>query len=232
VAQYLAIDHDAMHPKERIETELRDLGPPDFTVATEPHALLADLPLPLYLTTNYDDFMTRALRDRRRDPVQEICKWNSAYNVKRHPAPLGDDPARLPTPANPVVFHLHGRFGVPESMVLTEDDYLDFLIALAERPEELLPHQILGALSSTSLIFVGYSLSDWDVRVLHRGLVVRGEPSLRRLSITVQLNKTPAVERYLDKYFRRMEVSVYWGDAASFVQELRDRWDGHQQRDR
>jgi hypothetical protein len=230
VAQYLAIDHDAMYPKERIQAELAELGPPDFTAPTDPHALLADLPLPLYITTNYDDFMIKALRDRGRDPVQEICKWNGAYNVKQHAAFLGDDPTHRPTVANPVVFHLHGRFGIPESMVLTEDDYLDFLIALSERRDELMPHQILGALSSTSLIFVGYSLADWDFRVLHRGLVVRGEPSLRRLSVTVQLKRTDAMASYLDKYFRRMEVSVYWGDASSFAKDLRAHWERHQQR--
>ena len=32
----------------------------------------------------------------------------------------------------PVVFHLYGRAGIPESLVLTEDDYLEFLIETAK----------------------------------------------------------------------------------------------------
>jgi hypothetical protein len=168
--------------------------------------------------------MTRALRDRNRDPRQEICKWNGSYPVQNDDAPMGSDSKLQPTAANPMVFHLHGRFGVPESLVLTEDDYLDFLVALSDRPSSLLPHQVRGALSSTSLIFIGYSLADWDFRVLHRGLVVRSDPSLRRISVTVQLHQTKEAEEYLDKYFKRMEVSVYWGDAKSFAEDLREHW--------
>jgi hypothetical protein len=160
VAQYLAVRRDAMYPKERIQDELSGLGPPDFNDPAEPHAVLADLPLALYITTNYDDFMTRALRDRGRAPRQEICKWNGSYPVQEEPAPLGDDRTHQPTRANPIVFHLHGRFGLLESLVLTEDDYLDFLVAISERRDSLLPHQIRAALSSTSLMFIGYALAD------------------------------------------------------------------------
>jgi hypothetical protein len=224
VAQYLAVRYDAMYPKERVQKELSGLGPPDFDDVHEPHAVLADLPLPLYITTNYDDFMLQALARRRRDSRQEICKWNRSYQVQQDPAPMGDDRTHQPTPANPIVFHLHGRLGVPESLVLTEDDYLDFLVTLSERPDTL-PHQVLGALSSSSLIFVGYSLADWDFRVLHRGLVVRGDPSLRRVSVTVQLRQTREAEEYLDSYFRKIDVSVFWGDAKTFAAELRDRWE-------
>ena len=70
--------------------------------------------------------------------------------------------------------------------MLTEDDYLDFLVAIA-RDAALLPHQIQRALAGTSLLFVGYRLADWDFRVIHRGLVAATEASLRRLSVTVQL---------------------------------------------
>ena len=136
--------------------------------------------------------MVQALRDRGREPVQEICKWNDSLPVREDPAPLGDDDKYEPTPEKPVVFHLHGRLGIPESMVLTEDDYLEFLVTLAERSEPdqylaLLPHQVARALSSTSLIFIGYGLKDWDFRVIHRGLVIRGNAALRRMSVTVQL---------------------------------------------
>jgi hypothetical protein len=227
VAQYLAVRRDAMYPKERIQEELAGLGPPDFDDPLEPHAVLADLPLPLYVTTNYDDFMVQALRHRRRAARQEICKWNNSYPVQREPAPMRDDRTYQPTPASPTVFHLHGRLAVPESLVLTEDDYLDFLVTLSERPDTL-PHQIRGALSSTSLVFIGYSLADWDFRVLHRGLVVRGDPSLRRVSVTVQLRQSREAEEYLDTYFRRIDVSVYWGDATTFARELRERWESYQ----
>ena len=61
VAQFLAVKLDAMAPKEKIRRLLADAGTPDFAEAGEPHAVLAALALPLYLTTNFDGFMTAAL---------------------------------------------------------------------------------------------------------------------------------------------------------------------------
>lgn len=225
VAQYIGVaQDDAMYPKELICAELEGVGPPDFTAKNEPHAVLADLPLPVYMTTNYDDFMTAALRARNKNPSREICRWNTSPAVEAEPRLLGGEGSFVPTVATPVVYHLHGHLGVPESLVLTEDDYLDFLVAIS-RDEQLVPHEIQRALAGTSLLFVGYRLSDWDFRVIHRGLVMAGEPSLRRLSVTVQLPRSDPARTYLDAYFSAMKVRVFWGTADEFMTELRQRWE-------
>jgi hypothetical protein len=222
VAQFVGVHQDdAMYPKELISAELTGVAPPDFSAEDEPHAVLARLPLPIYMTTNYDDFMAAALRHAGKEPRREICRWNTSPAVREQPTHLGN--GLPPSPANPVVYHLHGHLDVPESLVLTEDDYLDFLVAVS-RDDELLPHQIQRALAGTSLLFVGYRLSDWDFRVIHRGLVMAGEQSLRRLSVTVQLPRADPARTYLDKYFGAMKVRVYWGSAGDFMHELRARW--------
>jgi hypothetical protein len=77
VAQFLAISRYAMFPKVRIQARFQGKGPPDFSQPNEPHALLADLNLPIYITTNYDDFMVQALGSRKREPVREFCRWNN-----------------------------------------------------------------------------------------------------------------------------------------------------------
>jgi SIR2-like domain len=220
VAQFVGIaHHDAMWPKDEIRRELEGKAPPDFSRPDEPHAVLADLPLPIYLTTNYDDFMTQALRRRGREPVREFCRWNSSPTVRgRRPAP-----ELAPSPSAPVVYHLHGHLGVRESIVLTEDDYLDFLVAVS-RDEPVLPSEIETALATSSLLFIGYRLADWSFRVIHRGLVMGREGTLRTLGVTVQLRHTQAAEAYLADYFGAMNVRVYWGTAAEFAAELRARW--------
>jgi SIR2-like domain len=222
VAQFLGVRRDPMFPKLRLCRTLQGRGPPDFSKEDEPHAAVASLPLPVFVTTNYDSFMVSALEQVGKDPKQDICRWNSA--VKPVPGVLADDPAFVPTPANPLVFHLHGHFALPQSLVLTEDDYLDFLVAVS-REESLLPHQIQRALAGSSLLFIGYRLADWDFRVLHRGLVTAGEPSLRYLSVTVQLPHKEVEQEYLDKYFSKLDLRVYWGSAQEFATELRERWD-------
>jgi SIR2-like domain len=222
VAQFVSVRrNDAMFPKERLAAEIQSYGSPDFTRDGEPHAMLAALPLPVFLTTNYDGFMLDALERAGKKPSRELCRWNRSPALKEQRPVL--TPAFVPTPANPVVFHLHGHVSVPESIVLTEDDYLDFLVAVSGEPK-LLPHQIKKALAGASLLFVGYRLADWNFRVLHRGLVMAGEQSLRRLSVTVQLRPTDPEREYLEKYFGAMNVRVYWGNAEDFADELGRRW--------
>ena len=95
---------------------------------------------------------------------------------------------------------------------------------------------IQKALTGSSLLFVGYSLRDWDFRVLFRGLVSAMESSLRRMSVSVQLlpvrDDASSADRgrtqsFLDRYFDGMNVRVYWGTAQQFTAELRTRWEAY-----
>lgn len=219
VAQFLAVQFDPAFPKEKILKQLEGATPPDFNVPDEPHALLADLPLPIYLTTNYDDFMVRALKSRYRDPRREFCRWNSL--IEDEPSVFDQD--FTPTVANPVVFHVHGHT-LTESIVLTEDDYLYFLAGLGN--EKLLPRPIKLALSRSTCVFIGYRLADWNFRVLFQGLRAQ---SMAGTSIAVL--KPPGDDElarrqraYLERYYANMKLSVYWGTAREFAAELRERW--------
>src|SRR5262245_11782800 len=60
VAQYLAVEHDSMFPKQLLRRTLQEVAPPDFRAPEEPHGVLADLDLPIYITTNYDGLMLDA----------------------------------------------------------------------------------------------------------------------------------------------------------------------------
>lgn len=229
VAQFLALEQeDSVFPKEQILRMFKNKSP-DFTDQSEPHRVLADLPLPVYLTTNYDGFMTQALKARRKDPKRELCQWNSY--VKRLPSIFKTNPDYVPTPANPVVFHLHGHDGVADSLVLTEDDYLDFLINNFNDPE-MIPPAIQSSLSGTSLLFIGYRIADWNLRTILRAISRYMEESGRRISVATMLLPVDAsdaarqerAERYLTKYYGNIKVLVYWGTARDFLKELGERW--------
>lgn len=233
VAQYLAVQYDPFYPKEKLQEQLRNLGGPDYSQPNKPHARLAELNLPVYLTTNFDDYMVGALRHRQRDPQRELFRWNEAVR-RRHPSVL--ETGYEPTVANPLVYHLYGHHEYLESMVLTEDDYLDFLINISSTRYQL-PPRIQRALANASLLLIGYNPLDWDFRVLFRGLLASTESNLRRISVTVQLPPVPddaspalvkKIRSYLSQYFdiadRRMRV--YWGTADDFIAELSQRWQG------
>jgi hypothetical protein len=221
VAQFRAInDLDDMVSKQEIAGRF-GISAPDFA-PDDLHAVLADLPLPVYITTNYDDFLFQALaRNELRKPEREICLWNS-YLRQYSTSVFTRDNFRA-SPATPVVFHLHGYAGDPHSLVLTEDDYLDFLVQTSRDPD-LIPKRIQQALAGTSLLFLGYRMADWDFRVLFWTLVNSMEKNLKHLHISVQVADSEGEQKYLERYFGRLNVRVYWGDVRVFARELRRRW--------
>lgn len=230
VAQTMALRRkDMMFPKDEMIKQITDAEPPNFNSDQEPHGVLARLPLPVYLTTNYDDFLIRALYAQGRKAHQHVCCWNS---VLRRDSQVPKLPRGFePTERQPLVFHLHGHAGLRTSMVLTEDDYLDFLVAMTDRTltksdrNTLLPPAVESALMGTSLVFIGYKLADWNFRVLFRSLIGSLEKSLEQLHVAVQMEPDDEIERdYLDAYYGRMGIKVYWGYAADFASTLFSRY--------
>jgi SIR2-like protein len=231
VSQFMALKYDAVFPKDLIVEMFQDAGEPDFNDPTEPHRVLASLNLPVYVTTNYDDFMAKALIRRHREPNRILCQWNRAVKdyVGDNPTILEKDPSYKPTVANPVVFHLHGHVPIADSLVLTEDDYMDFLVNISADPN-LIPAPIARALTATSLLFIGYRISDWNFRVLLRSFDRLSESSVSRLNVAVIRAPAGAEEvkektqDYLTKYYENIDVRVYWGTAREFLTELWTRW--------
>ncbi len=230
VAQFLATDQDPLAPKDLIRLRLQDVAPPAFTADDEPHSALADLPLPVYVTTTFFDFMVQALKSppRYKNAQRDMCRWTEALRAARTPEPTE------PTVANPLVFHLHGYITEPESLVLTEDDYLDFLVNTSKEPE-LIPLRVRKAFTTTSLLFLGYRLADLEFRVLLRSLVSHLKINPTKAHMSVQLvagnNNDPTLvvraQEYLGRYCQGLDIAVYWGTSRQFVSELRKRWNSY-----
>lgn len=231
VSQYLAVTQFPMFPKDEIIGMLsKPTAPPKFSDTNQPHRVLADLPLATYITTNYDDFMAQALKSRYRDPKEEICRWNS--QIRKQPSLF--DEGYKPTPANPVVFHLHGHLREPYSLVLTEDDYFDFLVNTSQ-DAQIIPPPIQRSFTQTSLLFIGYRLADWNFRVLLQSLMRFMEEGLKRHHIAVMLappdipdGQQQRALDYWNEYYRRLDIQVCWATASDFMTELRARWDAAQ----
>jgi SIR2-like protein len=232
VAQYVAVKYrDARFPKSQILKRFRSVQVPSFASndeRLEGIKAIAELPFPVYLTTNYDSLLMNALKFHDKAPKRELCRWNS--QIKKQPSVFDGREGFAPNAANPVVFHLHGHEEVVESLVLTEDDYLDFLVNASRNMQKLVPPRIQEAISD-SLLFIGYRLKDINFRVLFRGLVQSMEVGQRSLSVAVQISPPDdhvgdpnAAVDYMTRYFGNQNIQIYWGTAQSFARELRDRW--------
>ncbi|MDQ3699954.1 MAG: SIR2 family protein, partial [Chloroflexota bacterium] len=257
VAQFLAIDQDYDFPRgelaKHLEDELKrrygadlpaELGAAPLAQLlqaagaqqrqrdpAEPHQVLAQLPVPIYISTNPDNLMAESLAAAGKQPEVVICPWKD--DVDLLPSIYEREPDYLPEPSRPLVYHLFGHLREPDSVVLTEDDYFDYLIGVTSN-RNLVPAAVRRALANTSLLFLGFDLTGWDFRVLFRSIVDQeGGRALRKRYAHVAAQIDPQQGRflepdrarqYLETYFQGAEISIYWGSAESFVRELQRRW--------
>ncbi len=227
VAQYISFTERPGAPKILLRKLFKDIPRPTFEDKDDPHAALAALHLPCYLTTNYDDFMARALAWVGRPGASDHCRWWNGEASEDVPATVDE----------PLVFHLHGWYQVEDSMVVTELDYLDFLLRLVEDGSELLPTPVQLALAERTLLFVGYSLNDWTTRVLVKSIAGSLTGSNKRNAVAINL-EPPAddpdsrarAREFLSGYLGELQntqFSVFWGTAREFTAELVRRLEDH-----
>lgn len=195
----------------------------------EPHKALAELDLPLYITTNVDNMMAAALEEAGKDPQVMLCPWNEF--VEQDVESIYDrEPDYFPTAERPLVFHLFGQLDEPDSVVLTEDDYFDFLIGITGN-KELIPKAVRRALADSALLFLGFQMDDWNFRVLFRSILSQqgGGRRGRYAHIAAQIEpeegrilEPDRARRYLEKYFAEgADINLFWGSAEDFLKELR-----------
>jgi hypothetical protein len=201
--------------------------------ALEPFRTLADLPLPMYLTTTPDNLLAGALRAAGRAPRLEYARWNAAA---RWPAPLDQaDPDYEPTPERPLVYQLFGSFALPKSVVVSEDDYFDYLLSVT-RKDRSHPAAVNRRLVDSALMFLGFRLDDWSFRLLYRSLMaLEGKDTLEEyFHVAVQISpdehrtlEPDRARRYLERFLARAPVTtlnIYWGSSEEFLRDLGARW--------
>jgi hypothetical protein len=201
---------------------------------SEIHHQLVALHLPLYVTTNLDNFMTLALQAQHDHVRRETVAWQTANDGSADRPHFDLDPP--PSPGEPVVLHLFGTDEDLPSAVLTEDDYLDYLARIAKDYDYMLPTSVSELLASSTLLFLGYRLQDLDLKVILRGLLTNLDLARwEMLHVAVQIeadvieeSRRKEVIRYFQKYFASSKIDVYWGTAQQFVADLYARWQGYQ----
>lgn len=257
VAQFLAINQDPQFPREELIEQLQidvleryaDRLPADADqlpldelfayvssyqreqIPNYPYRMLAELPFRIYLTANLTNLLTEELRAVGKDPQIEICRWNE--DLENLPSIYDDDPDYQPTVEQPLVYHLFGITGEPDSAVVAEDDYFDFLIGVSAN-KELIPIAVREALADTGLLFLGFRIDDWPFRVLFRSLMSQEGRARRRRYAHVAAQITPEEGRvleperarnYLETYFQESDIDIFWGSVEDFMQQLKVQWD-------
>lgn len=206
-----------------------------------PLRLLAELPLPIYVTTSPHRFLELELaKTGSRTPETALFYWHDGLRLI--PSVFDKQPDYVPSRERPLVYHLFGVDDNPESLVLTEDDYLDYLVKLATLSYEVkhsetmldIPAAVTLALTGTALLVLGYHVAGWEFRVLFKGLVqATGESRMRRTPRSVAMQVAPDQREhkqeicdYVASYFDQSHFAVYWGEVENCMGDLYRLWKG------
>ncbi len=176
---------------------------------------LAMLPFDLIVTLNYDLLMEKPLEEmqkqyklviQNRDGFEEtqetIIKW---YND-------------LEEYGGTILYKFHGTFDDDRSpIIITEDDYID-LLSTIDTQRIGIPRFIIKRIISSTLLFFGYSLVDWDFRSFLRIL-----PDNHARNSFAILKSEP--RRFWFEMLRnRYRFEVYNIDQYDFVEQMKEEY--------
>jgi DNA-binding SARP family transcriptional activator len=231
VAQYIAV----MMGPGPLDDELHELLREDV-VPTPVHRFFASLPPllrergaphQLIVTTSYDLALERALLDAGED-FDVVSYIATGDNRGRfcHIDPSGagslierpnEYATELSLDRRTIVLKLHGGIHRAserawESFVVTEDDYIGYLAHT--EVANVVPVSLAAKLRRSHFLFLGYTMADWNLRLLLYRLW--GDQPLAYRSWAVQAE----AKRFEREFWRRHDVTVVDAPIEQYVQAL------------
>jgi hypothetical protein len=190
------------------------------------------LPKLLIVTTNYDDQVEKAFAETH-EPLQVVSYVaEGGEDVRGKFAHHGEDGRRdvifkpneytvVAPERGPVLLKIHGAVDrdneINDSYVVTEDHYIEFL-SRADLAN-FVPVHLAAQLRTSHFLFLGYSLKDWNLRVVLQR--IWDAQRLRYNSWAVHKD-TDLLDR---SFWARRNVSILTSDLARFIDDLSGRID-------
>jgi hypothetical protein len=241
VSQYV----DAARGEDELYLYLREVFDSEYS-PTSLHRLLARtarvlgkarLPQLLVVTTNYDDLVERALAEEglEFDVVWYEAKQNADARGRFVHRTPGRKPKVIARPnkytglpimlERPAVLKLHGcldrESADADSYVITEDSYIDYLSG--GDVGALIPIALWQRMTANSLLFLGYSLRDWNLRVILNRMW--GARALVGKSWAVQREPADPNQSKIEQalWDDRDNVELVYCELSEYVKELEAR---------
>lgn len=196
------------------------------------HVQLARMPAKVFVNANRDNLLRDALVEQGKRPQVQLCTWRSRGDMAQQFGPRLPE-LYQPSVEEPLVFHVFGNLEFPASLVLTEDDYFEFLTVVTrnEATRNLaIPGAVASAFATSGWMLLGFQPDDWDFRVLLRGILkqpgnVTGESSVR---VAVQMNQSEellinpeSATEYVANFFsKQAKLETFWGTPQAFMTTL------------
>lgn len=230
VSQYISL----MNGEPDLFYQLHKLFDADYA-PTAVHLFLATLPAlltarvrapryPIIITTNYDDILERAFTAAHAEFDLVTYRGGGAHGELVHRIPDGatrviekpNEYTSLDNAQRTIIVKIHGAIDRKDrrgdSYIITEDHYIEYLSQ--SELAGLIPNKLQETLSDAVFLFLGYNLSDWNLRVLLRRLWGSQPFNHRSWAVTAE-SSAPENE-----YWRKRNAEVLQLPLESYVEKF------------
>jgi len=215
---------------------LREVFAPEYPPRPV-HQFLAAIDVPLLIvTTNYDNLLEQAFRDKPyhlvvhptdNEALKGSVLWWKPGATRPEPYPPKSLPLSLTDTT--IIYKMHGGISPQREWagcVITEEDYVDFLSRMSA--QSAIPARFLLHFRACRFLFLGYGLGDWNLRVMLRNLRTAGTepddgsgdarplPDEEARSWAIQ-HRPSELEKIL---WRKRQVNIHDMDIDHFVEGM------------
>lgn len=178
----------------------------------------------LYINTNTYGYILKQLIDAAKD--KETHVENFAIMEK-----LGE--CEVANRDRPFLLNLFGSLKTSMTPALLEEEMLECVNLFIERKNTEPLKQVMDALSSKTLLFIGCSQPVWLTRFLFRNIsnvrLLDWDPDRRGGDIIIVNNPSPERDD-LFRFLRNNNAKTYDGNIAAFLSQLSNAWDSYTKR--
>ena len=201
------------------------------------HNFLAEIPTHLLaVVTNYDTLLEQAFLEAGKPfdlvvyPAERGSFGNSLLwwgHGKTEPEAVEAKELDLDLDNTSVIYKMHGTVGKDakwDNFVITEEDYVEFLSRMTTNTSSAVPAQFYQYSRNRSFLFLGYSLRDWNLRVVMRNLrrqfeSLKGDDDNGEDSVpSWAINRRPSLLE--QKLWTRRNVEIFDMEIEEFVRQL------------
>lgn len=213
--QRVALDYEIKNTRGQLVADVKS----SIHTGKKPSAVvtaLAKLNFPIIITTNYDQLFERALRSFGKEPVFSVYKKNEGISQD----PTDEYPGiEDPTAQSPFLLKIHGDVDRPDSIVITDEDYIHFVLRMRDTQDfHPVPLSIMTRLKQWATLFVGYSLMDYNLRLLFKTL--RWKVDRARWPETYSIDRSPDPLIFEVYHNQRGYVKYVVSDVWSVIPQL------------
>lgn len=212
---YIAQLYQRENDRVSLELEVEDFYRNCTGRTTEVHRRLAALPISHCIDLTPAGLMANAYAEVGKTPIKDFYGSGKGLAISLLNI----------TPEHPLVYELFGSLADSASLLLTENDLLDFLVNVAKGTPSL-PKELTSRFSDskTSFLFLGFGFQHWYLRILLH--VLKAASDRKNLSLALEdaaFFKHPEQPQTALFYSEQHRIQFRYASWQAFANELSQR---------